>query len=200
MGMNNLVEKIISGSLPVEYIRKSVLTLSYEDSPLLKDLTFIKESKGSFSVSEELTATDLKEKISQEVYVPILRKTINNTSEFVKFFVVVYKVSQDSLKLRLTNMMEVEFALYEFSVKGYDRAEILALQKLYDHIEQDVETDKEIFAIIEKLLNDTEIPRQVERLMGEEFDMIKYYDENLKPEEYVEIKAWGITNTRMVKQ
>ena len=198
--MNNLVEKIISGSLPVEYIRKSVLTLSYEDSPLLKDLTFIKESKGNFSVSEELTATELKEKIGQEVYAPILRKTINNTSEFVNFFVVVYKISDNDFKYSLKNALKVDYVLYEFSVKDYDRAEILELQKLYIHIEQDVETDKEVFTIIEKLLNDTELPRQVEKLMGEEFDMIKYYDENLKPEEYAEIKAWGVENIRMTKQ
>lgn len=195
--MNKLIEKIISGDKPVEYIRKSVLTLSYEDSPLLKDLNFDNKSAHYFIVSENCRLEDLLEKINQKVSVLITNKWID---DYAKFFVVVYKVSQDSHKLRLTNMTKVEFALYEFNIKDYDKTEMLEIQKLYNHIKQDVETNDEIFTIIETLLNDTEIPRQVEKLMGEQFDMIKYYDENLKPEEYVEIKAWGLPNTRMVKQ
>ena len=195
--MNKLIEKIISGDKPVEYIRKSVLTLSYEDSPLLKDLNFDNKSEHYFIVSENYRLEDLLEKINQKVSVLIIKKWID---DYAKFFVVVYKVSQDSYELRLTNMIKVEFALYEFNIKDYDKTEMLEIKKLYNHIKQDVETDDEIFTIIENLLNDTEIPRQVEKLMGEQFDMIKYYDENLKPEEYVEIKAWGLPNTRMVKQ
>lgn len=195
--MNKLIEKIISGDKPVEYIRKSVLTLSYEDSPLLKDLNFDNKSEHYFIVSENYRLEDLLEKINQKVSVLIIKKWID---DYAKFFVVVYKVSQDSYELRLTNMIKVEFALYEFNIKDYDKTEMLEIKKLYNHIKQDVETDDEIFIIIDRLLNDTLIPRQVEKLMGEQFDMIKYYDENLKPEEYVEIKAWGLPNTRMVKQ
>ena len=195
--MNKLIEKIISGDKPVEYIRKSVLTLSYEDSPLLKDLNFDNKSEHYFIVSENYRLEDLLEKINQKVSVLIIKKWID---DYAKFFVVVYKVSQDSYELRLTNMIIVEFALYEFNIKDYDKTEMLEIKKLYNHIKQDVETDDEIFIIIDRLLNDTLIPRQVEKLMGEQFDMIKYYDENLKPEEYVEIKAWGLPNTRMVKQ
>ena len=198
--MNNVIKKIISGSSPVEYIRKSVLTLSDEDRTLLKDLEFDKKSEDNFYIIGELTETELIERIGQNVSSLILRKWINNNSKSVDFFIVVYKTSNDHTEYFLKDSLKVDYVLYEFSVKDYDRDEILELQKLYDYIEQDFETDEEIFTMIEKLLRDTEIPRQVEKLMGEEFDIVKYYDENLKPEEYVEIKIWGSPNIRMVEQ
>lgn len=193
--MNEIYKQIIMAEETLfKFVRKSVLSLNTYDINIGEDFDHVKKIKGSLKISEELSVSEAEAKIGEA-----LSAKIKDEFNLTQVFIIVYKVSEKTDDIP-RNSLTVEYVAHCFS---YDVDKLKKYKELYQHIKQSTEGDEDdTWWMFNKVLSDSDIPQQVEQIMGNELDFINFYDENydINNDEVYEIKIWGSPNIRMVKQ
>lgn len=193
--MNEIYKQIVMDeNILFKFVRKSVLTLNTYDINIDEDFGHVEKLKGSLKIPESFSVSEAEEKTKET-----LSTKIDDVLNVAQVFIVVYKISQKQNDIPL-NLFTVEYVAHCFN---YDVDELKKHKELYQHIKQSTESDDDdTWQTFNKVLEDSDIPQQVEQIMGNELDLIKFYDENydINNDEYYEIKIWGSSNIRMVEQ
>lgn len=184
-------ETITTGLAPVLYLRESIPSLHSEGFNFYninKNFNFVHNIKRTIRVNEEIK--------SMNSYIDSQMK-YNLDLNLEYLYVIVYDITYNYNE----NSSIINLAINKFKSK-LEPGLLNNLHKLYFVLHENfyqVFSNDDIYEMLENIYSETEIPRQVEKLMNNDFDFVKYYKENyINPGNIVKVKTWGENNVRLI--